>query len=264
MPETYFTGIDVGSLSTDLVIIDSNKAVLSEVVMNTGVNGAETARIAFEKALQEAALDREQIIGIVATGYGRATVEFATDRTTEITCHGMGAHHLFPGTGTVIDIGGQDSKVILVDDRGHMLDFAMNDKCAAGTGRFLEVMAQRLDLDIRELSDPENVLGESVKISSTCTVFAESEVVSLLASQTPRDQIVNGLQRSIVNRIWSMVNTVGLQGEVTLTGGVANNGGLSVLLSEKLGKSLNIPQNPQTVGALGAALIARRHALRAR
>ena len=139
-----------------------------------------------------------------------------------------------------------------------MLDFTMNDKCAAGTGRFLEVMADRLELGLSELSDPSHVQGETVQISSTCTVFAESEVISLLANHTPREKIVNGLQRSIVNRIWSMVTSIGIQGEVTLTGGVANNQGLVIVLEEKLGQKLNVPENPQTVGALGAAHIAKR------
>jgi len=257
--DLFFTGIDVGSLSTDVVIIDSSKKVLAEVVLATGVNGADAAQKAFNQALEKAGLAQNQIKKVISTGYGRASVEFATGKTTEISCHGVGAHHLFPGTGTVIDIGGQDSKVIQVDSRGRMLDFTMNDKCAAGTGRFLEVMADRLELGLNELSDPLHIAGESVPISSTCTVFAESEVISLMAKHTPREQIVNGLQRSIVNRIWSMVASIGIQGEVTLTGGVANNRGLVMILEEKLGQKLNVPKKPQTVGALGAALIAQRN-----
>jgi len=258
MADLYFAGVDVGSLSTDVVIIDGRGNVLSEIVIPTGVNGSEAADKAFEEALALAKLTREDMSGITATGYGRAAVVFATGKTTEISCHGVGAHHLFPKTGTVIDIGGQDSKVIQVDTRGRMLDFTMNDKCAAGTGRFLEVMADRLELDLDELSSPSNIAGESAPISSTCTVFAESEVISLLARHTPREHIIHGLQRSIVNRIWSMVASIGIEGEVTLTGGVANNQGLVKLLEEKLGLSLNIPKNPQTVGALGAAQIASR------
>lgn len=258
MADVFFAGIDVGSLSTDVVIIDSSRKVLAEVVLATGVNGAAAAQKAFEQALGQAMISKDQVKGVTATGYGRASVEFATGKTTEISCHGVGAHHLFPGTGTVIDIGGQDSKVIQVNGRGRMLDFTMNDKCAAGTGRFLEVMANRLELELNELSDPVHVAGESVPISSTCTVFAESEVISLLAKHTPREQIVNGLQRSIVNRIWSMATSIGIQGEVTLTGGVANNRGLVIVLEEKLRQKLNVPENPQTVGALGAALIAER------
>ncbi|MBT5312656.1 MAG: 2-hydroxyglutaryl-CoA dehydratase [Candidatus Marinimicrobia bacterium] len=258
MVDLYFAGVDVGSLSTDVVIIDVSGKVLSEVVIPTGVNGSEAAENAFNSALGLAKLTRESIVAVTATGYGRASVAFATGKTTEISCHGVGAHHLFPKTGTVIDIGGQDSKVIQVDSQGRMLDFTMNDKCAAGTGRFLEVMATRLELDLDELSSPLNISGESAPISSTCTVFAESEVISLLAKHTPREHIVHGLQRSIVNRIWSMVASIGIEGEVTLTGGVANNQGLVKLLEEKLGLPLNIPENPQTVGALGAAQIACR------
>jgi len=258
MVENYFAGVDVGSLSTDVCIIDPSGKVLSEVVIPTGLNGSEAAENAFDSALQKAALTRDSISAITATGYGRASVAFATGKTTEISCHGVGAHQLFPKTGTVIDIGGQDSKVIQVDSQGRMLDFTMNDKCAAGTGRFLEVMANRLELDLDELSSPLHIQGDSAPISSTCTVFAESEVISLLAKHTPREHIVHGLQRSIVNRIWGMVTSIGIEGEVTLTGGVANNQGLVKLLEEKLGLALNIPENPQTVGALGAAHLAFR------
>lgn len=258
MANQYFTGVDVGSLSTDVVIIDASGKTLSEVVIPTGVNGSEAALKAFTEALSIAGLQQQNITAITATGYGRSSVDFATGKTTEISCHGVGAHTLFPKTGTVIDIGGQDSKVIQVDSEGRMLDFAMNDKCAAGTGRFLEVMANRLELNLEELSSPANIEGESATISSTCTVFAESEVISLLAKHTPREHIVHGLQRSIVNRIWSMVASIGMNGELTLTGGVAKNQGLASLLEEKLGVKLNIPDNPQTVGALGAAHIAKR------
>lgn len=258
MANLYFAGVDVGSLSTDVSIIDYSGKVLAEIVIPTGVNGSEAAEAAFDSALKLADLTRDRITGITATGYGRASVAFATGKTTEISCHGIGAYHLFPKTGTVIDIGGQDSKVIQIDKQGRMLDFTMNDKCAAGTGRFLEVMANRLDLDLTELSSPSNIEGDSAPISSTCTVFAESEVISLLAKNTPREEIVHGLQRSIVSRIWSMVTSIGIEGEVTLTGGVAHNKGLVALLEEKLGLTLNIPENPQTVGALGGAYIARR------
>ncbi len=232
---------------------------MSEVVLDTGVNGVAAAQKAIDLALEHSNLTQEQVIAVTATGYGRASVPFASGKTTEISCHGVGAHQLFPKTGTVIDIGGQDSKVIQIDDRGRMLDFTMNDKCAAGTGRFLEVMADRLELGLNELSDPSHITGKSARISSTCTVFAESEVISLMAKHTRREQIVNGLQRSIVNRIWSMVTSIGIEGEVTLTGGVANNRGLVLVLEEKLGQKLNVPENPQTVGALGAALIALRN-----
>jgi len=252
----FFAGVDVGSLSTDVVLLDDLGKTLSEVVITTGVNGAEAAEKAYKQALKDAGLVQENVRSVTATGYGRASVAFATGKTTEISCHGVGAHQLFPDTGTVIDIGGQDSKIIQVDERGRMLDFTMNDKCAAGTGRFLEVMADRLELSLEELSNPLNIAGETAPISRTCTVFAESEVISLLAKHTPREQIVNGLQRSIVNRIWSMVTSIGVQGEVTLTGGVANNKGLVLLLEEQLGRSVNVPENPQIVGALGAAYIA--------
>ena len=263
MPELLFGGVDVGSLSTDFVIIDNNDRILSWIILPTGINGTETARQARLQALEQAGLKADDLKAVIATGYGRSNVDFASGKTTEISCHAMGAHHLFPMTGTVIDIGGQDSKVIQIDARGHMLDFNMNDKCSAGTGRFFEVMAQRLDLELSALGDPKLVQGKSAPISSTCTVFADSEVISLMAQHTPREQIIHGLQISILNRIWSMVARIGIVGEVTLTGGVALNRGLVTLFEAKLGQPVNVPDQPQIVGALGAALIARRQHLRA-
>jgi len=263
MPIKYFAGVDVGSLSTDFVIIDDNATIQAQIIQATGVNGSLSAEQSRQEALNSLSLKEADLLGIIATGYGRAQVGFATGKTTEISCHALGAHHLFPKTRTVIDIGGQDSKVIRIDEQGSMLDFSMNDKCAAGTGRFLEVMAQRLELGITELGAPERILGDAAQISSTCTVFAESEVISLMARDTPRDAIVHGLQKSIVNRIISMLMGVGIEEEITLSGGVALNRGLVELLSDKLGKPVNIPDLPQTVGALGAALLARRHHHRA-
>lgn len=263
MSESFFAGVDVGSLSTDIVIMDYNASIVAQLILPSGMNGREAANKAYQRALVIARISRNDVSAVMSTGYGRSNVEYASWKTTEITCHGLGAHHLFPGTGTVIDIGGQDSKVIQIDERGHMLDFSMNDKCAAGTGRFLEVMADRLELGIGELGDPLLVKGPAAPISSTCTVFAESEIISLLANDVPRDQIIHGLQRSIVNRIWSMVSNIGIVGEVTLTGGVALNQGMVALLEAKLGKRLNVPEQPQLVGALGAALLARRQFQRA-
>ena len=252
----YFAGIDVGSLSTDAVILDEKGEILGFCIIPTGVNSTESAEEAFAQALTVARLTRDRIKRIGATGYGRISVPFAHKKMTEISCHGLGAYTLFPDTGTVIDIGGQDSKVIRVGPEGKVLDFTMNDKCAAGTGRFLEVMAAKLRVSLDEMGALSLREDREARISSVCTVFAESEVISLVAGNHPRGEIIRGLHRAIVNRVWNMVRTVGIHGEVTMTGGVAKNKGVVAFLEEKLGRPIHVYQEPQIVGALGAALYA--------
>ena len=176
---------------------------------------------------------------------------------TEITCHARGAYYVHPKTRTVIDIGGQDSKVIRLDEQGRNVDFQMNDKCAAGTGRFLEVMAHALEVKVEDLGRLSLSAPRSIKISSMCTVFAESEVVSLIADNQPKEVIIRGLHDSIADRVLGMVNRVGIEEEVTLTGGVAKNEGVVRALEERLRVKLFIPPEPQIIGALGAALLAR-------
>jgi predicted CoA-substrate-specific enzyme activase len=254
----YFAGIDVGSLSTEAVIIDALDGVAGYSIIQTGANSTDAAEDALEKALLEANIGRGQIRSAVATGYGRISVPLADKKVTEISCHGLGAHHLFPDTGTVIDIGGQDSKVIRVGEGGKVLDFTMNDKCAAGTGRFLEVMASKLQVSLDDMGKLSLQAGEEVRISSVCTVFAESEVVSLVAQNHPKEEIIRGLHRAIVNRVWSMIRTVGVHGAVTMSGGVAKNRGVVALLEQKLGRSMHLHAEPQIIGALGAALMARK------
>jgi predicted CoA-substrate-specific enzyme activase len=256
----YFAGIDVGSLSTNAVILDASGDLASYSIVLIGANSTESAKEALEKSLAGARISREQIRSIVATGYGRVSVPFADKKVTEISCHGLGAHYLFPDTGTVIDIGGQDSKVIRVGEDGKVLDFTMNDKCAAGTGRFLEVMAAKLRVSLDEMGDLSLRAGREVQISSVCTVFAESEIVSLVAQNWPKNEILRGLHRSIVNRVWSMVNSLGIYGEVTMSGGVAKNKGVVLLMEEKMGRAIHVHTEPQIVGALGAALLAWKQA----
>jgi predicted CoA-substrate-specific enzyme activase len=253
----YFSGIDVGSLSTEAVILDANGNLAGYSIVQTGANSTEAAEEALETALAGADINRGQIKNTVGTGYGRISIPFADKRITEISCHSMGAYHLFPDTGMVIDIGGQDSKVIRVGERGKVLDFTMNDKCAAGTGRFLEVMAAKLQVSLDELGDLSVEAGREVPISSVCTVFAESEVVSLVAQNHPKEEIIRGLHRAIVNRVWSMVKAVGVHGAVTMSGGVAKNRGVVALMEEKLGGSIHRHDEPQIMGALGAAFLAQ-------
>jgi len=254
----YVAGIDVGSLSTEALILDMEGGTAGYAIVQTGANSTDAASSALKMALTASGIAREQIRRTVATGYGRVSIPFADKRVTEISCHAMGAFHLFPDTGVVIDIGGQDSKVIRVGEGGRVLDFAMNDKCAAGTGRFLEVMADKLQVELEDMGPLSLKAGGEVGISSVCTVFAESEVVSLVARNHPREEIIRGLHRAIVNRVWSMVTGIGIHGAVTMSGGVAKNTGVVRLMEEKLGQSIHVYSEPQIIGALGAALMARR------
>jgi predicted CoA-substrate-specific enzyme activase len=240
------------------VVIDETARVLGYSILPTGAHSTDAAQAALDAVLAQTGMARDQIQAIVATGYGRVSVPFATKRVTEITCHALGAAHLFPETRTVIDIGGQDSKVIRVEPGGKVADFTMNDKCAAGTGRFLEVMAQRLGLELGDLGALSLASKRVVEISSVCTVFAESEVVSLIAKNEPKGDIVAGLHKAIVSRVGSMAGAVGVAPAVTMTGGVAKNQGVVAMLEARLGMKISVPTEPQIVGALGAALLARK------
>jgi predicted CoA-substrate-specific enzyme activase len=252
-------GIDVGSLSTDVVLMRDGE-MLACAIVNTGAVARAAVERAFEQSLSAANLQPPDVEAIIATGYGRGNVSFADGQVTEISCHGRGAAWLAPSVRTVIDIGGQDSKVIRIDGEGNVVDFLMNDKCAAGTGRFLDVMALRLELELEDLGLEDLQAAGAAQISSMCTVFAESEVVSLIARGVPRPEIVRGLHRSIAGRTAGMANRLGLAPEVMMTGGVAKNRGVVRALSESLGTGIAVPPEPQIVGALGAALIARQQA----
>lgn len=248
-------GIDVGSLSAEAVLLKAGR-VIAFTIIPTGADSRGAAEKALTAALLSAGLQFADLAVIVATGYGRISIPFAQKRITEITCHGRGAFYLDPAVRTVIDIGGQDSKVIRLDEQGKVLDFAMNDKCAAGTGRFLEVMAAALEVDLENLAALSVEAARATPISSTCTVFAETEVVSLLAAGTSRAEIARGLHESIAARTSSLVYRVGLDGTVMMTGGVAKNSAVVQALEEKLQVRITVPPEPQIAGALGAALLA--------
>jgi len=252
----YAVGIDIGSTSGEALILDGDKIIAWSVV-DTGYNSRRAAALALDEALAQSGLAREQLEPIVATGYGRVSVEFADPQVTEISCYARGIHHLYPQVQTVIDIGGQDSKVVAIGRGGKPLDFAMNDKCAAGTGRFIEVIARALQLDLEEMGPSALRAGRAADISSTCTVFAESEVVSLVAEGVPREEIVAGICRSIARRVGAMARRVGVEPPLAFAGGVAKNVGVVRALEEVLGETLIVPDEPQIVGALGAALVAR-------
>jgi len=251
-----FAGIDIGSITTETVILRDHD-ILTSVIMPTGANSRKAAERSLSAALEKAGILQEDVTAIVTTGYGRASFPRATKMITEITCHARGAYFVHPRTRTVIDIGGQDSKVIRLDARGRNADFQMNDKCAAGTGRFLEVMAHALEVKVEDLGRLSLIAPQGIKISSMCTVFAESEVVSLIADNQPKEVIIRGLHDSIADRVLGMVNRVGIEEEVTLTGGVAKNEGVVRALEDRLGVKMFVPPEPQIIGALGAALLAR-------
>jgi (R)-2-hydroxyacyl-CoA dehydratese activating ATPase len=254
----YTCGIDVGSVSTEVVILNSgNDKIESYIITPTGSDSKNTARKAFDDSLRKAGLSGSDIKAVVATGYGRINIPFADKNITEISCHARGAAFSFPDLKTVIDIGGQDSKVIKLES-GNPIDFLMNDKCAAGTGRFLEVMAVALETDLKDFADIFLKTAGKADITSTCTVFAESEIVSLIGHGENKNKIIKGLVYSIADRITSMVERVGLEEPVCMTGGVAKNLGVVKALEEKLEAKMNIPDEPQITGALGAAYLARK------
>ena len=256
MGKGYYAGIDSGSTSTDVVILDKNREIISSVIMPTGAGAANGAERALEEALKQAKLNREDLDAVVTTGYGRTAISDGDKSITEITCHARGAHFLDPRVRTVVDIGGQDSKVIRLNEDGSVKNFVMNDKCAAGTGRFLEMMAKTMEMSLDELSQVGLSYQEDITISSMCTVFAESEVVSLIAQNKHTDDIVHGLNKAVAAKTASLVKRVGGEEAYMMTGGVAQNQGLVKTLEERLGTSLVISPKSQLCGALGAALFA--------
>ncbi len=256
MGKGYFAGIDSGSTSTDVVILDKNQQMVTGVILPTGAGAALGAERALEQALEQAGLQRGDIDAIVTTGYGRTAIQDGDKSITEITCHARGAHYLDPPVRTVIDIGGQDSKVIRLDENGAVVNFVMNDKCAAGTGRFLEMMARTLEMSLDDMSRRGLKYKEDITISSMCTVFAESEVVSLIAQNKPTDDIVHGLNKAVASKTAALAKRVGGQERYMMTGGVSKNQGLVKTLEEKLGTTLVVSEKAQLCGALGAALFA--------
>ncbi len=248
-------GIDIGSITTKAALIrDGELAAVS--LAFTGYNSEAAGRAVFEKLLAEASLDTERVDRIISTGYGRNSVTFADKALTEITCHAAGAHFIDPSVRSIIDIGGQDSKSIVVDDKGKVKDFAMNDKCAAGTGRFLEVMARALELDLEEFGRMSLDAEKPSRISSLCTVFAESEVISLISKGESRENIIAGIHESIASRITAMARRTGVVSPVMMTGGVAKNAGIVKAIEDKLGTNLIISPQSQMTGAIGAAFLA--------
>ncbi|RLC19246.1 MAG: 2-hydroxyglutaryl-CoA dehydratase [Deltaproteobacteria bacterium] len=255
-----FLGIDIGSLSCDAVLIDEKKYILSSSVIPTGVRNIESIAQVKKNVLDASGILETDIKSIISTGYGRTRVKERDGAVTEITCHAKGIKHMIPETQILIDIGGQDSKAMCLNPDGNVVDFAMNDKCAAGTGRFLEAMARALEVDINQLGDLDKGATSDLVLSSMCTVFAESEVVSLIASGTAQKEIAKGLNRAIAARTHSLVKRVAKDTSnlvVSMSGGVARNRGVVKAIAKSMGlKKVNTPETPDIVGALGAAIIA--------
>ncbi len=254
-----FVGIDVGSLTAKSVLIGHN-GIISFCISETGDNPKKAGETIFEAVLKKGDILKEDVKHIIGTGYGRIALSFVDKTVTELTCHAKGAHFLNCNIRTLIDIGGQDSKVIKLNPDGSMADFVMNDKCAAGTGRFLEVMAGALKVDLRELGEVSLRSEAPCNINSTCTVFAESEVISLLAAGQSKEDIIAGLHQGIARRVGNMVRRMGLKKEIGFVGGVSKNNGLKTALESFLEiQFATIREDPQITGALGAALLAGEH-----
>jgi predicted CoA-substrate-specific enzyme activase len=250
----YFAGVDIGSTMTKVVIV--NQKTLASVIGPTGPEHRKLANRVMEEALAKARLSFDEITYVVATGYGRINVPFADRQITEISCHARGVGHLLPEVRTVIDIGGQDCKGIKLKE-GRAVDFVMNDRCAAGTGRFLEVTAEGLGVSLEDMGRLYLEAKDKVEISSTCTVFAAQEVVSKLSGGVALPDIIAGLHEAIATRIYGMVRRLKIEREVALTGGGAKNIGLVKALEAKLGFPVLVPPEPLLTGAIGAALLGK-------
>lgn len=254
----FFCGIDIGSLSTDAVIINDDLEILSYIVIATKSNAGNAAEIALNAALKKIDLSKDDLSYIVTTGYGRHSTDLAQKSFTEITCHGIGARYFLSNARCVIDVGGQDCKIIKISEDGKVEDFLMNDKCAAGTGRFIEVMAKSLEANLYDMGEISRSSVNNIKITSTCTVFAESEVVALVAKNIPKADIIKGIHSSIASRLYSMINRMKVFPPYIMTGGVAKNSGVVDELARFLNEEIYIPEEPQIVGAVGAAILAKK------
>ncbi|MDH5403525.1 MAG: acyl-CoA dehydratase activase [Candidatus Heimdallarchaeota archaeon] len=256
--EDYFIvgGVDVGSTTAKSVILDSNKKLLGKSLQNVSPRVAEDAETSFVKACKDAGIDRDQVFLVAGTGYGRLKVRFGKLVVTEISCHAKGSQFMFPNTRLTLDIGGQDTKAIRLGEKGEIIDFSMNDKCSAGTGRFLDVCAESLDYSLDDLGPVSLTATRPVNITSTCTVFAETEVSNQLARGRKKEDIVAGLHDSIAQRSLSLMRRVGIEKEITFTGGVSRNQGMVRSLENILNTKINVSPLSQWFGAIGAALYA--------
>ncbi len=252
-----YAGIDIGSITAKAALIEGTHVLGTHVIL-TGYNPLNAGIKVFETLLEKVKIPKADVAAIVSTGYGRASIDFADKSLTEIICHGTGAHFMNPEIRGVIDVGGQDSKAIALDKNGQVENFAMNDKCAAGTGRFLEVMANALEIALDQLGDFSLKADKPSKISSICTVFAESEVISMIAGQEKRENIIAGIHESAAARVAILATRISIEKPVMMTGGVAKNKGLVTALGNRLGLNLVVENLAQENGAVGAAVLASK------
>ena len=260
----YAAGVDVGSTQTKAIVLNERGQIVGRALIDTGANVVQAAENAYVQALQDGNIREEEVEFVVGTGYGRYKVTFGDTQITEISCHARGGVHLFPETQTVVDMGGQDTKAIRISPAGEILDFCMNDKCAAGTGRFLGAAADALGIGLSELGPTALRAEKAVKISTTCTVFAESEVVSWLGKGKKVEDILLGVHQSIVSRSLGLMRRVGIEPQVTFTGGVAKNQAVVEVLQKELGFAVNVSEESHYMGAIGAGLFAMDHILASR
>ena len=252
----YFAGIDLGSTMTKIVVVDQDEETCASVIRHTGAEHRRLANMVMEEVLEKAGLSFDEISYVIATGYGRITVPFADRQITELTCHARGVFHSAPNVWIAIDIGGQDAKGLRISG-GKLLDFVMSDKCAAGTGRFLELIADSLGLGLDDLGELSQKSTRKVSVSSTCTVFARQEVVSRISEGVAMEDILAGVHDAIASRVARMVERLKVEPDVLFTGGVAKNVGVVKSLEENLGCKVKVPEEPLLSGALGAALLGR-------
>jgi predicted CoA-substrate-specific enzyme activase len=258
----YFAGIDLGSTMTKVVIIDRDEKICASVANHTGAEHRHLANIVMEEVLKQAGLSFDEMSCVIATGYGRINVPFADRQLTELTCHARGVASFFPSVRLAIDVGGQDAKGLKING-GKLVDFVMSDRCAAGTGRFLEVIANALGLKLEDLGDISLRATQKIPINNTCTVFAELEVINRISEGIPLADIVAGLHDAIANRVARLVRKLKIEPDVVFTGGVAKNIGMVKALKENLGCDVFVPEEPLLSGAIGAALLARELTLEA-
>lgn len=259
----YTLGIDIGSTTSKCVILQDGASITARSLQLGGL-GTDGPEDALTELWQESGLTRADMARVIVTGYGRNKFEGADGEVSELTCHALGGRFVFPDLRTVIDIGGQDAKIISLTPDGRMSNFIMNDKCAAGTGRFLDVMARVLEVKVEDLGTLGAQSTKTVEISSTCTVFAESEVISQLSMGTDKRDIINGIHHSVAARVTGLAHRVGIRDQVVMTGGVAQNSGVVKALEESLGHEVHISPLTQYNGALGAALFAYQKYQKAR
>ena len=258
----YFAGVDIGSTMTKVVLMDKAGNLLSFIKGPTGAEHRQLANEVMRQALEQARLQIDDISYIVATGYGRLNVPFADRQITELSCHARGVSSLFPDARTAIDIGGQDAKCMKIQD-GRLVSFVMNDKCAAGTGRFLEVTAATLAIKLEDMGEISLKATENIQISNLCTIFAQQEVVALLSRGEKLENILAGLHDALASRVAALARRLGIERDLVLTGGVAKNIGMVKAMKESLGCEVLVPEEPLLTGALGAAILAKETYMKA-